>query len=420
MAQTLRDDLASLKIERPEWSRAPRRSSDRGVGVASVLLWLIPLGLLAGAGAIGYQQYQRLKPRTEVSVVRVQAMTMGESEKLLSAKGYIKSRHQAMIGAKVPGRVVQMDVEEGSKVKKGDVLAVLEHNDLDAILESRRATVARTESELEEARVGLRDKERKARRESRLMSGNHSSQETLDQANAERDMAAARVKALEAALKLMQASARETEETIRNMHIIAPFDGTVIGREAEVGETITPGGMGGASGRGSVATLADLNRLEVETDVAENHLGLVKTEQPAEITVSAVPGRHYRGRLRQIIPMGDRARGTVKLKVEILDADERLFPELVATVNFLPSQSQAAATTGRTFLFVPRAALVEDAGRYLAWVVDAKGKIQKRKVEASPSSAELARVDFGLSADEAVVVNPKANLREGEAVQVAD
>jgi RND family efflux transporter MFP subunit len=419
MARTLSDELASLKIDRPEWSRATRAGREGGVRLVSVLLWLIPLALLGGAGAVGYKQYERIRPHTEVSVVRVQTMTAGESEKLLSAKGYIKSRHQAMIGGG-PGRVVRMDVEEGSKVKKGDVIAVLEHNHLDATLDSRRAQSMRARAQLEEARVDLRERERKSRREVRLMAQNHTTAENLEQTATERDMAASRVKALEAAIQLMDASARETEENIRNMHIVAPFNGTVVAREAELGETITPGGMGGNSGRGSVVTLADLDHLEVETDVAENHLGLVKIGQPAEVTVSAVPGRHYRGNLRQIIPMGDRARGTVKLKVEILDADERLFPELLATVNFLPTQSQAASASGRTFLFVPRSALVEQAGRFSAWVVDPQGKLHKRNVEASPATAELARVDSGLSADEAVVMNPKATLREGEAVLVAD
>jgi len=429
MSGTLRDELASLRIERRGGPRAqpdrPGRAGDRaGMGVASALIWLIPLGLIGAAGAVAYRQYDRIRPRAEVSVALVQRLTAGEKDKLLSAKGYIKSRNQAMIGAKLPGRVERMLVEEGSRVKKGQLLAVLEHNDSLATLDSRRSTVRRTEAELREARVELREKEREATRKARLRSqkGAYASTEECEIANAARDMAAARVEAVEQAVKLMTATALETEETIRNMHIVAPFAGTVVSKEAEVGETITPGGMGAASGRGSVVTIADLDALEVETDVAENLLSRIGPGQPAEISVSAVPNKHYRGKLRQIIPMGDRARGTIKVKVQILDPDDHLFPELVATVHFLPDKAIAtpAAAAGGSLLFVPKAAIVEQEGHSYAWVVDATPSVHRRAVEVAVTNDDLARVESGLAAGDSVVLNPPKGLREGEAVKVAE
>ena len=98
----------------------------------------------------------------------MQRKTTGGSAKLLDAKGYLKSRYQAMIGTKIPGRVEKMCVEEGMKVKKGDTLAVIEHNDLKAMLASREAQALRTAAELEEARADLWEKEREDRRVSRL------------------------------------------------------------------------------------------------------------------------------------------------------------------------------------------------------------------------------------------------------------
>src|SRR4051794_39973345 len=175
MASTLRDDLASLKINRREpepLKLATRRRSagggGGGIGLATVVLWMIPLGLLGTAGFVAYRQVDKIRAKPEVTVGLVQAMTSGEAEKLLSAKGYLKSRFQAMIGATIPGRVERMYVEEGSKVKKGQVLAVLEHDDQKAILASRKAVLKRTEAELEEARLELKQKEREARRAVRL------------------------------------------------------------------------------------------------------------------------------------------------------------------------------------------------------------------------------------------------------------
>src|SRR5262249_51617724 len=160
-------------------------------------------------------------------------MTTGEAEKLLSAKGYLKSRHQALIGAKVPGRVERMLVEEGSKVKKGDVLAVLEHNELKALLASRRAMLQRSEAELLEARVDLKQKEREANRAERLHAQRMLSQEEAEKAASIRDMCAARVGALEASIELTRANIRETEENIKIMHLFAPFDGTVVEKQGE-------------------------------------------------------------------------------------------------------------------------------------------------------------------------------------------
>ena len=178
MAGTLREELASLKIDRPdpEFSRnhGRRKSSGGGRGgrsimrLLSLMLWLIPLGLVGAAGLFAYRQYDQIRSRPQVTVGLVQRMTTGEAEKLLTAKGYLKSRYQALIGTKLPGRVEKMCVEEGMKVKKGDTLAVLEHNDLKAMLAAREAQTARTAAELEEARADLWEKEREHRRASRL------------------------------------------------------------------------------------------------------------------------------------------------------------------------------------------------------------------------------------------------------------
>jgi RND family efflux transporter MFP subunit len=355
-----------------------------------------------------------------VTIGLVQEMTTGEAEKLLSAKGYLKSRHQAMIGAKVPGRVEKMYVEEGSKVKKGDVLAVLEHNDLNAILASRQATLQRSRAELLEANVDLKEKDREARRANRLHAQKTVSVEEVEKANAAREMAAARVAALEAAIKLTEANIREIEETIRNMSLFAPFDGTVVEKQGEEGEVITPSAMSASIGRSAVVSLANLSLMEVETDIAENLLSRVGLNQPAEISVSAVSNKHYRGRLRQIIPMGDRSRGTVKVKVEILDPDEHLFPELVATVHFLPDKALNNPNATRSFLFVPKAAVFEENGHEYTWVVDGKSRVQKRHVEVAVTNDDLARVESGLKGGESVVLNPPKGLREGAAVKVSE
>jgi RND family efflux transporter MFP subunit len=429
MASSLRDDLASLSIDRGrERSKKTAMDSpdprgirgDGGIGLLSFLIWLIPLGMLAVAGVYAYRQYDQLRAKPEVTIAVVQEMTTGEAEKLLSAKGYLKSRHQALIGAKVPGRVERMLVEEGSRVRKGDVLAVLEHNELKALLASRKAMLLKNEAELLEAQADLKQKEREAARADRLNAQRMLSVEEREKADALKTMATAKVAALEAAIELTKANIQETEENIKIMYLYAPFDGTVVEKQGEEGEVITPSAMSASISRSAVVSLANLSLMDVEADIAENLLARVALNQPAEVSVSAVPSRRYHGRLRQIIPMGDRTRGTIKVKVEILDPDEHLFPELVSTVHFLPDKALHNPDASRPFLFVPKAALFDQNGHEYVWVVDGRSIARKRAVEVAVTSADLARVEAGLKSGESVVLNPAKSLRDGTVVKVTD
>lgn len=428
MAASLREELASLKIDRSERDRirssrtvsaGPRRRGGGWLRILSWLLWLIPLGVLATAGAVAYRQYDQIRSRPEVTIGLVQKMTTGEAEKLLSAKGYLISRYQAMIGTKLAGRVEKMLVEEGMKVKKGDTLAVIEHNDLKASLASREAMLLRTKAELEEARVDLWEKDREEGRITRLHNQKMATPEETEKAIAAKRRCAAKIDALEAGIKLQQAAIAEMKATIDTMHLYAPFDGTVVEKQGEEGEIISPMAMSSSLGRSSVVTIANLKKMEVETDVSENLLSRIDVGQPAEVSVSAVPGRRYPGRLRQILPYGDRSRGTVKVKVEVLDPDERLFPELAATVHFLPSRSTAAPDVNTSHLFVPKSAIFQENGHDQVWVLGPKNRLAKRQVEAAATSDALARVEEGLSAGESVVVNPPSTLRDGETVRIA-
>jgi len=427
MASTLREELASLKIDRPGWDefqhKRPGKSPGRRGGALrlfSWFLWMIPLGLLAGAGAYGYRQYDLMRSRPVVTVGRVERMTTGEAQKLLTAKGYLVSRYQATIGTRLAGRVEQMCVEEGMKVKKGDTLAVIEHNDLKAMLASREAQALRTAAELEEARADLWEKERDDRRVDRLYNQKRASSEESEKAQAGHKKATARVTALEAAVKLMRANVEELKATIVTMHLFAPFDGTVVEKKSEEGEIISPMAMNSSLGRWAVATIANLEKMDVETDISEGLMSRVALGQPAEVSVSAVPFKRYRGRLRHVIAMGDRTRGTVKVKVEILDPDDKLFPELAATVHFLPNRTQQSQDGNRSYVFVPKSAVFMENGHDHVWVLGPKNVLRKRQVEVATTTDALARVESGLEAGESVVLSPIKTLRENEIVRLAD
>lgn len=407
---SLRAELAALRID---------RSRRRGRGWFSrLLMLLLLLGLGATAGLAGWKYRDLLRPLPQVKTDTVRVMTQGQARTVLTVTGYLESRWQAAVGAKVAGRIESIPVEEGMRVRKGDILAVIEHADLQAALLERKAAVEQAKAELADVEIVAEQRARDLARERRLFAQGAGTQAALEAAETEDRVARARVVSRQKAVELAEARVREAEEAIRNMYILAPFDGTVISKDAEMGETIMPGGMGLASGRGSVATVADLTQLEVDTDVKEDSLGVLRKGQPAEVLVDAVPGKRYRGELREIIPMGDRSRGIVKVKVKILDADERLFPELSATVNFLPLGEAAHAGQVSQQTYLPQAALLSDAGGHFAWKLLPSGEVRRVPVQPQGEPREgLVPIEGALEGGDAVVIDPPPGLVDGARVR---
>ncbi|HRA88086.1 MAG TPA: efflux RND transporter periplasmic adaptor subunit, partial [Planctomycetaceae bacterium] len=370
-----RDTLARLRIQRA--SGPPRRSFFGRLIRYGILLCLL-LGVGFGFYFVGQNRgwlpemskmLESVRPRPEVRVALVSAEKGRSADALVVATGYLQSRQQARIGARATGRIQEINVEEGSRVKAHDVLAVLEHADLDASLAAAKATAARSKSELLEHAVEIAKVQRDFQRAEQLVARKSMNPADFDQALYLRDAALAKNVSLEAALQLADARVQEAEQMRENMFVRAPFQGTVISKDAELGESIMPGGMGEASGRGSVVTIADLEHLEVDCDVKEDYISRVTEQQLTEVAVDAVPDCRYKGRVRKIIPMGDRARATVKVRVEILNADERLFPEMSSTVYFLPNESEGSTKQGETRTFCPTDAIVKSESETWVWLV---------------------------------------------------
>ena len=340
------------------------------------------------------------------------AFVQVDSQSLLSANGYLESRRQAKVGAKVAGLVKEVMVEEGQKVEKGSIMVVLEHADLDASLNAMGATLEQTRADLQLAEENLQQYERQLVHSKELYRKGFLSSEQYEQQKSLKRTQEITCGARRAAIVAAEARVNEAEQHRMNMFVRAPFNGTVITRDAEVGETITPGGMGQASGRGSVATLADLSHLEVDTDVKEDFISRIVIGQPAEIAVDSVPDRRYQGTLRQIIPMGDRARGTIKVKVAILDADEKLFPEMSATVHFLPEKEEGESEVKASTIYIQEDAIVSsEGGSSFVWQIK-QGRVQRVGVELGPLQEGQYPVLNGLSGGEKVVLDPPENLTE--------
>ena len=422
------DAISRLRIRRDE---GPPQRSFVGrlvrfffyVGLCVVLLG----GMVFLAQSKGWlpnidRMLEAVRPKLEVRVSVVSIETGRAADATVVATGYVQSRQQARIGARATGRIQQMNVEEGSKVKENDVLAILEHAALDASLAAVEATAARSRSELLEQDVEIQRTQKDLERAEKSLAARALTPAEFDTAKFQHAAAVARKVSLEAAVQLAEARIRESQQLRENMFVTAPFAGTVISKDAELGESIMPGGMGEASGRGSVVTIADLDHLEVDCDVKEDFISRISAEQPVEVAVDAVPNRRYRGKVRKIIPMGDRARATVKVKVEILEADERLFPDMSSTVYFLSAakdKSEEHAQGEQPRIFCPNDALHIAGTERFVWVITSEDRLQKVLVQAGEKKADRSEILSGLSGGERVVVSPPKEFKEGMIVKTA-
>jgi RND family efflux transporter MFP subunit len=424
------DPLSRLRIQRP--AERPRRWLGRWIWRA---IWLAILIAVVGAGAMFWTQGagwtdewlevpEAIRPRPEVRVATVIVESGRSADALVVATGYLESRRQAKIGARAPGRIEAVNVEEGSRVTRDEILAVLEHADLLASLEATWATLERSKAELGEQEVEIARTATELARSEKLFGRKSISESDYDKVRFEHRAAVARRDSLKAAIELAAARVREAERLKENMYIRAPFDGTVISKDAEVGESILPGGLGDASGRGSVVTIADLAHLEVDCDVKEDYIARVEVGQSAEVAVDAVPKHRYQGRVRKIIPMGDRARATIKVKVEILDVDGRLFPEMSSTVYFLPAGSDAQAAPANQIkekrVFARTAAISKDDSGSYVWVVGDGERLARVAVATGGELDGRTEIAEGLAGGERVVVDPPPALRAGQLVKISD
>ena len=420
-----RDNLSRLRIQRDV---QPVRRSFIGrfvrfvfyVGVLVALVfgavfWAQKQGMLADTRKLT----ENLRPRPEVRVAVVSVEKGRSADALVVATGYLESRRQARIGARATGRIEAVNVEEGTVVKANDVLAILEHADLDASLVAVKATAARAKSELLEQDVAIQRAKRDFERAEKAFAAKSSTPADYDKARFDYDAAVARKVSMEAALGLAEARVQEAEQLRENMFVRAPFEGTVISKDAELGESIMPGGMGEASGRGSVVTIADLQHLEVDCDVKEDYISRVTEGQQAEVAVDAVPDKRYKGQVRKIIPMGDRARATVKVKVEIMDVDNRLFPEMSSTVYFLPNQSEEIKEEEESRVFCPSEAVVITETESYVWILTDQERTKKTSVTTAESRDGRTEITGGLTGGEKVIVKPAKDLRDDMLVRSA-
>jgi RND family efflux transporter MFP subunit len=396
-------DLSKLTIDRSAPAPAERRAFGR-----NLVFFLVVVVLIIGGIA-----FMKARAIPEIQVVTASAAsTSGASGAAgavsVTANGYVVARTKASVSAKIPGRLGFLGVSEGSRVTQGDIIARLDNADYQAAISQAQANIASAEASVIEARA---DNEQLAKeagriRDIRAKNAQLISQQDLEIAESRANQADARLNAAIARKKSADAALGMAQANFDNTIIRAPFTGTVLRKDAEVGEVVAPS-VGGGLTRGAVVTLADLRTLEVEVDVNEAYISRIGGGAGARITLDAYPDTSFRGAVRQVVPTADRQRATVQVKVSIADHDPRILPEMGAKVDFLETDSASKApraVAAKAVIRVPSNVVRTEGGASVVWVVR-DGRLARRVVTTGPVSAGYLEVRSGLNGGEQLLVS---------------
>jgi RND family efflux transporter MFP subunit len=398
-------DLSALAIDRSAGSRRRRQ-------LHRILVRVLLLAMLVGIGVATWLWRRHTQVVVETAVVY--SVYPSQALTLLNATGYVVAQRKASVASKATGRLEWLGVLEGSKVHAGEVIARLESSDTQAMRDQAAANVQVAEANLAQGRAELTQAEIAFRRSEALGEKNIISESTRETAEARVAKARAASAGYEAGIAAAQANLRVSDVALGQTVIRAPFDGVVLTRHANIGDTITPFSQA-VDTKGAVVTIADMDSLEVEADVAESSYLSIRVGQPVEVQLDAIPGERFEGVVNRMVPTVDRAKASFLVKIWFKQRDSRMLPEMSAKAAFL--EREVAESERKPVLAVPMAAVVEVDGRQHLYIIE-DGKARLRSVDLGAKVGDLIEVR-DLNAGTRVVIRPPEDLADGRAVRQA-
>ncbi len=401
-----KEDLSRLKIDRSGAAGITGRRKRPHLVVtfaaAAALILLVVLYLRGGAAV-------------EVESATVATAYPSQSFTLLNATGYVVAQRKAAVASKATGRVEWLGVTEGSEVTKNEIIARLENADVSAAMEQAAASVKVAEANLQHGEAELADAQAAFNRSNELRGKNFISQSAYDIAAARYHKAQAAVRGYQASVSVAKANHRAAQISVEQTLIRAPFDGVVLTKSANIGDVVTPFSSA-LDAKGAVVTMADMDTLEVEADVAESNLSKVKLGQPCEIQLDALPEVRLRGVVQGIVPTVDRAKATVVVKIRFVDRDPRVLPEMSAKIAFLEKEMAAGQRAARTV--VQPNAIVQRNGKNVVFVIKDEKAIGT-PIETGEKIGDMVEVLNGPKAGDKVILRPGDGLDSGDNVKTA-
>ncbi len=399
--------LDDLRIERTTKTDAPRR-------IRPVVVAVLSLALLAAAVA-WLARLKAVEVRTAVARETADAATGGT---VLNASGYVTARRQATVSSKVTGKVVEVLIEEGTKVTEGQVLARLDDTNVRASLLLAQAQWESAQAALEETRVRQHEADVELRRQADLVRSRIATQADYDHAEAAALALTAKLTQQKADVIVAERAVATWQQQLEDTIIRAPFAGIVTSKNAQPGEMISPISAGGGCTRTGICTIVDMDSLEIEIDVNESYINRVETGQPVEATLDAHPGWKIPCKVVAIIPTADRQKSTVRVRVGFDQLDPRILPEMSVKVAFRGAGVGTARPLAGRPVTVPKAAVRQENGRDVVLVVQ-NGRVERRAVTVALAEAEEAVISAGLAAGERVILGARQDVKDGAAVKEA-
>jgi RND family efflux transporter MFP subunit len=400
------DLLHELRIDRAQ--RDDDESPRRWPWIAGAVIVVL---VLAGGAAAFVLRDHAVTVATSTAV----AAGPGSDAAVLQATGYVVARRQATISAQVIGTITAVNVEEGDHVEKGQILARLDDTQYMAQLSAAKAQYAASQAQIVQARATLAQARADAARNNEVVAKGYVSKQAAQQANT---TVATDAAALNVAMKQAQAASDSVKAAQINVDytvIRAPFSGVVTNKDAEVGEIVSFYTSGGGGIAGGLATIVDMNSLEVDVDVNESYISRVKPGMPVEAVLDAYPDWKIPAHVIAIIPSADKSKATVKVRIALDRKDPRIIPQMGVRVSFLEKADQGVKPLPG--VLVPKSAVVQRDGKDVVFVVK-DGRAARTAVTTGADFSDLKQVTQGLSAGAEVVTTPAAELKDGEKVRV--
>lgn len=387
-------DLSKLKIDKSSPTQAGKRRIAKKTYLMAGTAVLILVVVLVFSGI--------LSPSVKTEVVTVSQIYPAQTFTLLNASGYVVAQRKAAVAAKITGRLVELKVEEGSRIKKGEIIARLEADDAVA---ARSQAVAN----VEQAKAELADATLQYQRNRELVKKEYI-------AKSEGDTAEARYRKAVAGVAAAKAGLRSAQVSVDYSLLRAPFDAVVLTKNADIGDIVSPLSAA-TSAKAAVVTIADMGSLQVEVDVSESNIGKVKIGQPCEILLDSLPEKRFRGAVHMIVPTADRTRASIMVKVRFMEPDSRILPEMSAKVAFLLRDVSSEETAARTV--VKPSSVVSRGDRKLVYVIRDDRAVEI-PVTLGPQLGDHVEVLSGLKAGDKIVAKPTDSVRNGVRIAPAE
>lgn len=400
------EDISRLKIDK-------QKLKQRSLFRRRPLVIIVSLLLLAAVMILWKLLFS---PVVQIETATVSQAYPSQSFTLLNASGYVVAQRKAALAAKATGRLEWLGVEEGSRVKSGEVIARLEGKDAEAARRQAMASLVAAKAQVQGADAEYLDASRSQKRLQELLKQGVVSKADYDTAETRYERSKAAVAAAVANVKVAEGALVGAEIAFDYTLIRAPFDGVVLTKNADVGDIVTPLGAA-ANAKASVVTIADLGSLRVEADVSESNLEKVKKGQPCEILLDAFPATRFRGVVHAVVPTADRSKATVMVKVSFLDQDARILPEMSAKVAFLEHPVSDADTKPRTV--VNPLAVVKKGDASYIYLLNGD-KVAETRVTLGGKVGDMQEVLTGVRAGDRIALKPLDKLKNGSRVKSAD